>query len=153
MNSSRLFIVRADGTGTRKLVTAPGIWFDVDPAWSPDGTEIAFSRYQQQLDLQWFVKPIAIYSMADGTVRPVGPVPHEVRSQHPEADDAAASRNEGFYFDWSPDGRTLIAYPNEAIGHAILVNTVDGTWRALDPVMDTAGFPQSQGWQRLAPEN
>jgi Tol biopolymer transport system component len=149
-DAQRLFVVGADGTGTRKLVTAPGIGVDIDAAWSPDGTQIAFTRYQQQLDLSWFVRPIGIYSMADGTVRSVGPLPREVRVKYPEANDAAASHGEGFFFDWSPDGLSLIAYPSEAIGHAIVIDTVDGTWRALDPVMDTAGFPQSQRWQRLA---
>src|SRR4051794_26428205 len=93
-DSRRLFVVRADGTETRKLVTAPGIGFDLDPA-CPDGTQIAFSRYQQQLDLSWATRPIGIYSMADGTVRSVGPLPRDVRAKYPEANDAAASRGEG----------------------------------------------------------
>jgi len=149
-DASRLFIVRADGSGTRKLATAPGIGADVDPAWSPNGTQIAFGRYQQALDLSWDVRPIGIYSMADGTVRSVGPRPRDVRVQHPEADDATASRGEGFFFDWSPDGHFLIAYPSEAVGHAIIIDVGDGTWRALEPVMDAADVPRSQGWQRLA---
>ena len=148
-DAQRMFVVNADGTGTRKLVTAPGIGVDIDPAWSPDGTQIAFSRWQQQLDLSWFVKPIGIYSMADGSVRSVGPLPRDVRNRYPGPDDAGASHGEGFYFDWSPDGKSLITYPNEAIGHSIIINASDGTWRALDPVIDTVGFPQSQGWQRL----
>ena len=150
-DSSRLFVVRADGSGTRKLATEPGIGLDYDPAWSPDGTQIAFTRYQQALDLSWDVRPIGIYSMADGTVRSVGPRPRDVRVRHPEADDTTATRGEGFFFDWSPDGRSLIAYPTEAVGHAIIIDAVDGTWRGLDPVMDAAGFPLSQTWQRLAP--
>jgi Tol biopolymer transport system component len=150
-DSSRLFVVRADGTGTQKLVTAPGIGLDVDPTWSPDGTEIAFTRYQQAPDLSWDVRPIGIYKMAGGTVRDVGPLPRDVRAKFPEANDAAASRGEAFFFDWSPDGRSLIAFPSEASGHAIIIDAVDGTWRALDPVVDTPGVPQSQDWQRLAP--
>jgi Tol biopolymer transport system component len=151
-DSSRLFVMRADGTGTRKLGTATGIAVDIDPAWSQDGTQIAFTRYEQLPDLSWDVRPTGIYSMADGTVRSVGPRPRDVRAQYPEANDSAATRGEGFFFDWSPDGRSLIAYPSEAIGHAIVIETADGTWRALDPVMDTIGFPQSQTWQRLAPD-
>jgi len=150
-DSSRLFTVRADGSETRKLATAPGIGSDLDPAWSPDGMQIAFNRYQQALDLSWDVRPIGIYSMVDGMVRSVGPRPRDVRMRYPEAGDTAATRGEGFFFDWSPDGRFLIAYPSEAVGHAIVIDVADGTWRALDPVIDPVGFPQSQGWQRLAP--
>jgi WD40 repeat protein len=149
-DSVRLFVVNADGTGTQKRTTTSGIWYDLDPVWSPDGKEIAFSRYQQQLDLSWLVKPIGIYSIATGTVRSVGPTPREVRGQFPTDSDIAASRGEGFYFDWAPDSRSLIAYPSEAMGHPVVINTQDGTWRALDPVIDVEDFPRSQGWQRLA---
>jgi dipeptidyl aminopeptidase/acylaminoacyl peptidase len=149
-DSNRLFVVAADGSGTRKLVTAPGVGIDGDPAWSPDGTEIAFLRYQQQLDLSWFVRPIGVYSMADGTVRSLGPLPRDVRNKYPEANDTAASYGEGFSFEWSPDGHSLIAYPTEAKGHAILIDAADGSWKGLDPVMDPKGFPYAQGWQRLA---
>jgi len=149
-DSNRLFVVRADGSGTRKLVTEPGIGLDMDPVWSPDGTEIAFGGYQQQLDLGWLVRPIGIYSLADGTVRSVGPSLRQVRGQYPTDGDAAAGRDERFYFDWAPDSRSLIAYPSEAMGHPVVIDTVAGTWRALDPVIDATTFPRSQAWQRLA---
>ena len=32
-------------------------------------------------------------------------------------------------------------YPSEATGHAIIIDTTDGTWRALDPVLDAVGAP------------
>jgi dipeptidyl aminopeptidase/acylaminoacyl peptidase len=149
---SRLFVVGADGSETQRLSTEAGISVDVDPAWSPDGTRIAFTHWQRQETGDWDVLPMGIYSMADGTVRSVGPLPREVRARYPEANDVVATRGEGFFFDWSPDGRSLLAYPSEAKGHAILIDTVDGTWRALDPVIDTVGWPQSQGWQRMALE-
>lgn len=79
-----------------------------------------------------------------GTVAPRGP------RTVPTDRDAATSRDERFYFDWSPDSRSLIGYPSEAIGHPVVINTIDGTWRALDPVIDATTFPRSQGWQRLA---
>jgi Tol biopolymer transport system component len=146
--SSRLFVVDADGTGARQLGTTPGI--DIDPEWSPDGRQIAFTHYEES-DGAWGVRPIGIYSMADGTVRDVGPLPREVRSRYPAPDDGSASPGEGFFFDWSPDGQSLLAYPSEATGHAIIIDTLDGTWRALDPVLDALGAPARQGWQRLAP--
>ena len=114
------------------------------------GRQIAFTRWEES-DGGWDVRPIGIYSMADGTVRGVGPLPREVRSRYPAPDDGSASPGEGFFFDWSPDGQSLLAYPSEATGHAILIDTLDGTWRALAPVLDALGAPARQGWQRLAP--
>lgn len=40
-NNSSLYVINADGTGLKQLTTVPGS--DFDPAWSPDGTRIAFT--------------------------------------------------------------------------------------------------------------
>ena len=40
-NESSLYIINADGTGLKQLTPAPGS--DFEPAWSPDGTRIAFT--------------------------------------------------------------------------------------------------------------
>jgi Tol biopolymer transport system component len=147
---SRLFVVNADGTGRHPIMSASGTWVDIDPAWSPDGSQIAFTRYER-VDGNWLIRPIGVYSMEDGTVRSVGPVPRDVRSQHPGPDDGSASQGEGFFFEWSPDGRSLLAYPSEAPGHAILIDAVDGSWKALEQVVDPIGAPVTQqSWQRLA---
>lgn len=38
-----IFVVRSDGTGLRRLTDHPGL--DTNPAWSPDGSRIAFTRW------------------------------------------------------------------------------------------------------------
>jgi TolB protein len=38
-----IFVVRSDGTGLRRLTEHPGL--DTNPAWSPDGSRIAFTRW------------------------------------------------------------------------------------------------------------
>ncbi len=147
--SQRLFIVNADGTGRRQITHAPGAWVDIDATWSPDGKSIAFTRYQQTPDGSWDIRPIGIYALATGKVVEVGPLPRDVRAQRPSPGDSFASRGEGFSIDWSPDGKSLIAFPGEASGHAVVINPVDGTWQVLDPLSQPS-MPM-QAWQRKAP--
>jgi Tol biopolymer transport system component len=147
--SQRLFIVDADGTGTHQVTDAPGIWFDIDATWSPDGKWIAFSRYERAENGSWDVRPTGIYSITDGTVKDAGPLPRDVRREHPSADDSTASSGEGFFLEWSPDGTSLIAFESEAAGHPIIINPNDGSWHALGQ-LSQPGVPM-QAWQRTAP--
>ena len=146
--SQRLFIVRADGTGTRQITDARGIWFDINATWSPDGTRIAFVRYER-VDTEWDVRSSAIYSVADGTIVAAGPLPRDVRAQAPTAGDGSASPGEGFSLEWSPDGTMLLAVPSEASGHPVLIDPDDGSWQALDIRLEPADVTQI--WQRRAP--
>lgn len=148
VETQRLFTVAADGTGTKQITDAPGTWYDIDASWSPDGSRIAFGRYEH-VGTDWLVRPIGIYSVADGSVVSAGPVASDVRAQAPGPGDTEASAGEGMYPDWSPDGKSVIAYPSEANGHPVLINPLDGTWRILPLVASPSA--SSQAWQRLAP--
>jgi serine/threonine protein kinase len=44
-NESSLFVINADGSGLRQLTQVPGS--DFEPAWSPDGTRIAFTSVRE----------------------------------------------------------------------------------------------------------
>jgi Tol biopolymer transport system component len=145
--SQRLFVANADGSGTEQLVTEPGVWFDIDPTWSPDGTRIAFVRYES-VSPDWLVRPIGIYTVADGSLSEVGPLPREARAQRPSPDDAQATPGEGFAIEWSPDGESLIAIPTEATGHPVVIDARHGTWRNLDPIVQPGSVMEN--WQRLA---
>jgi Tol biopolymer transport system component len=143
--SQRLFIVNADGTGTRQLTHADGTWYDIDPSWSPTGDQIAFTRYQS-IAGTWDVRPIGVVDVADGTIRDLGPIPRDTRAAEPNPGDADASAGEGFAFEWSPDGRSLIAVPGEGATHPVIIDVETGEWRNLDPIVEPDGVFQS--WQR-----
>ena len=145
--SQRLFVMNADGSGEpRQLTNAPGVWWDIDETWSPDGRTIAFDRYEH-VGTDWIVRSLAIVDVALGTVREVGPIAHDARAKLELPTDSQASPGEGMWFEWSPDGRYLLAVPTEAPAHPVIIEVASGGWRNLDPVV----LPDfvDQAWQRL----
>ena len=148
----RLWIVDADGTNRHQVTNAPGTWADLDLAWSPDDRFIAFNRYQRTSTNPdvWDVRPIGLLDVATGSVTSVGPLPRDVRGANPTEHDSNARRGEGFGFEWSPDGRTILAVPSEATGHAIVIDPFANTWKVVGPLFDEQGGA-SQEWQRQLP--
>jgi Tol biopolymer transport system component len=147
-NMQRLWIVNADGTGKRQITDAPGHWYDIDAVWSPDGTQIAFLRYEL-VGEEWLVRPLGLYSVATGQVRDLGPLPRETRAEAPNDADRFASFGEGFGIEWSPDGKSLIAVPGEATSHPVVIDVATGTHEVLAPLAEPN--PVWQMWQRTAP--
>lgn len=144
--SQRLFVVDAEGTDTRQITNAPGVWWDIDPTWSPTGKHLAFGRYEE-VDGSWLVRRIAIYEMATGTIREVGPLAIEARAAQPNPADPQ-NPGEGMWLEWSPDGTALIAVPTEGTAHPVLIDVASGGWRNLEPLVSPDFVTQS--WQRRA---
>lgn len=142
-----IHVLDADGGNLRRLTNTPGVW-DNEPTWSPDGTEIAFTRiYPSQgervelwvmnadgSDQRWIgVEGIAARWSPDGdrfvyasSLRS----PSDIYTCNVDGTDiqqvtaTAASESAPV---WSPDG-SLIAFVSDGDGdHEVHVMDADGT--------------------------
>lgn len=86
-------LIRADGTGRVRF--SEGNVLDLHPAWSPDGTQLAFSR----LDLDDNVTSLVIHDFEDGTAHVVETSLERVVAP-----------------SWSPDGSTIAVEGKVSIG-------------------------------------
>jgi serine/threonine protein kinase/Tol biopolymer transport system component len=130
-NESSLYTINADGSGLKQLTAAPGS--DFEPAWSPDGTRIAFTsvrggfRQIYSLDVETLEVTLltnttsAIESSQpawspDGTkiaymAKRVGA--YQIWSMNENGQEAIQLAHSGqelwdYLPNWSPDGRTVI---------------------------------------------
>jgi WD40 repeat protein len=149
--AERLWIVNADGTNPQMVTGEAGTWWNADQSWSPDGRWIAFNRWERTSKNPdvFEVRPSGLLDVTSGTLTGIGPLARDVRARYPGPNDGDATAGEGWRLDWSPDGKTLLLVPTEAIGHPVLVNPLDGTWRVLDALIE----PElaHEVWQRKAP--
>jgi len=125
-----IYVMNVDGTDARRLTTTGT---DYDPHWSPDGTQIAFTRQENiEVDGQARATSDIFVMNADGT---------EVRRL-----TNGGNRSTYLYPQWSPDG-TKIAYLAGVTGGpgSVVVMNADGS----DPVELVDGDILGISWQPL----
>ncbi len=122
-----VFVVGADGTGERDVSVEVGgeATDDAWPAWSPDGTRLAFTRQRPSV-----VGYQVVVVDADGT--------GAMMPEHPPVQGATIT--------WSPDGTRILGY--SPTGTEVVDIDLTGARPARTiPV----AFDEEAHWQRLAP--
>jgi len=121
---SAIFVINADGSGLRKLTdrscqpNRPGCSLDTDPAWSPRGDLIAFSRVTQPASNSAPASESVGLPRGVFTVAPDGRQERQLwRCPTPYCQRLAPA--------WSPDG-SLIAVHDDNLAAAFIINAMTG---------------------------
>jgi len=132
----RIYVMDADGSNVRRLThfEIPGkVVSEGNPAWSPDGKQIAIQPWFVDQDGSPDSRPITVVDVATGDVHEVGP----------------ANVNGYAGWAWSPDGKSILEVPNEPSPYADRVLVVDaGTGEVTETDLTAAS---AASWQRTAP--
>lgn len=123
-----IWIMSTDGSNQTNLTNQPD-WEDVKPAWSPDGEEIAFFRWNLLTEPDTEGGPAGLWA-----IKPDG---SGERLLSADVEDAGLLAEPPV---WSPDG-SMIAYSH--LGGIFVVNVEDGT---LNKVADEAGDEFGVSW-------
>jgi dipeptidyl aminopeptidase/acylaminoacyl peptidase len=144
----RLFMMDRDGHGIHAITTPSSDSIDANPIWSPDGTRIAFLRY----DIGKAAWRYAVLRLADGQVTITGPTA-------PDGLDPNDFEPGLPIIAWSPDGSRLFAVERAGNRNAYILDpdgrpfqTLSG-WGVETPhswgLLGMNGFDIGS-WQRLA---
>lgn len=115
-----LFIINADGSALRPLLSVPG--GDFDPDWSPDGKQIAFTSLRDGL------RHIYLYNLENNTV---------TRLSSPSSSDRRPA--------WSPDGHWIaFETTRQGVPQIWLMDRFGGSLREFSDY--TKGAAASPNW-------
>jgi hypothetical protein len=127
-----VFVVNADGSGLTTLFDVPGA-YDSAPAWSPDGTRIAFESNADVAGAN------PEHDMEVWTMNPDGSGARQLTSN--------ALRDEGPV--WSPDGGRLLAYTSGADDDHGDIHVMTSDGKHLRQLTTFAGLDESPDWQAI----
>lgn len=131
--TARIYSISIDGTDRRGLtaVKPPTEVFDFDPAVSPDGQSVVFSRSNRNYD--GLIRQLYVMGIDGSNAHAVSP---------PEL--------EGWFPDWSPNGNRVVFTDNsDRVGHNGYVMNIDGT---NVQQLTTQAFPHSDSQFQYSPD-
>ena len=132
-----IYVMNADGSGLREVADDPAL--ELDPAWSPDGSKIAFvSNRDAPVDATYANSYDIYVTNADGTGEPV-----RISAQPGNESDP----------NWSPDGSKLLyvstadtpAFPNPGGDAEIYVMNPDGSG-VVSRLTDNTAYDSTPDW-------
>jgi Tol biopolymer transport system component len=97
-----IYTMNGDGSQLTRLTDAEGVW-DSEPAWSPDGSRIAFTRNDPQT------------------------LHHELWIMNADGSGQRAIGMQGFQSKWSPDGSLFLYTSNKSGNWEIYTCRIDGS--------------------------